>query len=224
MKRLFLKVEGIVQGVGFRPFVYNEALALDLKGWINNNSEGVYIDVEGEEEKLNDFINNLKLKKPSLAKIENIIIQEKELINYKSFDIRESERKDEKITLISPDVATCKDCIEDITNPSNKRYRYPFTNCTNCGPRFSIIKSIPYDRDNTTMKKFKMCRECNEEYTDPVNRRFHAQPNVCKECGPELWIQDFKGIKIETKDVLGWTRKNLRKAKFLLLKALGDFI
>lgn len=223
MKRLFLKVEGIVQGVGFRPFIYNEALALDLKGWINNNSEGVYIDVEGEEKKLNDFINNLKLKKPSLAKIENIIIQEKELINYKSFDIRESERKNEKITLISPDVATCKDCLEDITNPLNKRYKYPFTNCTNCGPRFSIIKAIPYDRDNTTMKKFKMCRECNEEYTDPVNRRFHAQPNVCKECGPELWIQDFKGIKIETKDVLGWTRKKLKEGKIFAIKGLGGF-
>jgi hydrogenase maturation protein HypF len=223
MKRLFIKVEGIVQGVGFRPFVYNQAALFDLKGWINNNTDGVYIDVEGQEENLDKFIHNLKHKKPFLARIENIIIDEKELINYESFEIRASERKNEKITLISPDIAVCEDCIDDITDSSNKRYKYPFTNCTNCGPRFSIIKAIPYDRDNTTMSKFTMCKECNEEYTNPADRRFHAQPNVCKECGPYLWIEDSRGMKVETEDVLGLVRQKLKDGNIFAIKGIGGF-
>jgi hydrogenase maturation protein HypF len=223
MKRLFLKVEGIVQGVGFRPFVYNEAVFFDLKGWINNNSEGVYIDIEGQEEKLNNFIYNLKHKQPSLARIENIIIEEREPANYKGFEIRESARNDKKITLISPDIDDCKECINDIIDSSNKRHKYPFTNCTKCGPRFSIIKAIPYDRDNTTMKKFDMCEDCNKEYTDPDNRRFHAQPNACKECGPDIWIDDSHGIKVETNDVLIWVRQKLKEGKIFAIKGLGGF-
>jgi hydrogenase maturation protein HypF len=223
MKRLFLKVEGIVQGVGFRPFVYKEAVFLNLKGWINNNSEGVYIDVEGQEEKLNNFIYSLKHKQPSLARIENIIIEEKEPANYKDFEIRESGRNDKKITLISPDMAACKQCIKEITDSSNKRYKYPFTNCTNCGPRFSIIKAIPYDRNNTTMKKFDMCEDCHKEYTDSANRRFHAQPNACKDCGPDIWIEDSNGIKIETNEALGWARQKLKEGKVFAIKGLGGF-
>ncbi|WP_035302085.1 carbamoyltransferase HypF [Clostridium sp. DL-VIII] len=223
MKRLFLKVEGIVQGVGFRPFVYKQAISLELKGWINNNSEGVYIDIEGQEDNLNTFINNLKFKKPPLAKIDNIIVNKKELFNYENFEIRESESKKEKLTLISPDIAVCEECIKDINDPSNRRYKYPFTNCTNCGPRFSIIKAIPYDRANTTMKKFVMCRECQEEYIDPVNRRFHAQPNVCKECGPKLWIEDTYGVEIKVDDVLKWTRQKLKEGKIFAIKGLGGF-
>ncbi|WP_066629017.1 carbamoyltransferase HypF [Clostridium magnum] len=223
MKRLFLKIEGIVQGVGFRPFVYNQAVSLNLKGWVNNNSEGVHIDIEGQEEELNSFIYSLKHKHPTLARIESIIIEEKESVNYKTFQIKESKRKDKKITLISPDMATCEECTGDITDPSNKRYRYPFTNCTNCGPRFSIIKSIPYDREKTTMKKFKMCRNCNEEYTDPTDRRFHAQPNACSDCGPHIWIEDCKGVKIEVNDVLEWTRQKLKEGKIFAIKGLGGF-
>lgn len=223
MKRLFLKVEGIVQGVGFRPFVYNQAVILNIKGWINNNSDGVHIDIEGEEDSLNNFIYNLKYKKPYLARIENIFIEEKETVNYKSFEIKKSERNDKKITLISPDIAICEECINDITNPSNKRYKYPFTNCTKCGPRFSIIKSIPYDRHNTTMKKFNMCKDCHKEYTDSANRRFHAQPNACKYCGPHIWIEDSNRIKIETNDVLEWVRKKLKEGKIFAIKGLGGF-
>lgn len=223
MKRLFLKVEGIVQGVGFRPFVYNQAISLNLKGWVNNNSEGVYIDIEGQEGMLNNFIYNLKHKHPPLARIENIIIEEKESTNYNTFEIRKTEKKDKKITLVSPDMATCDECINDITNSSNKRYKYPFTNCTNCGPRFTIIKSIPYDRDKTTMKKFNMCGDCNQEYTDPTNRRFHAQPNACKDCGPHIWLEDSKGIKIEVNDALEWTRQKLKEGKVFAIKGLGGF-
>ncbi|MFT8313039.1 MAG: carbamoyltransferase HypF [Clostridium sp.] len=223
VKRLFLKVEGIVQGVGLRPFVYNEALSLNLKGWINNNSQGVHIDIEGEEEKLKNFIEKLKYKHPPLARIENIIVEERKAVNYNSFEIRESEINNKKITLISPDRAICDECIEDITNPSNKRYRYPFTSCTNCGPRFSIMKSIPYDREKTTMKKFNMCEECNREYTDPTNRRFHAQPNACESCGPHIWIEDSTGKKIEVEDVIHWTRQKLKEGKIFAIKGLGGF-
>lgn len=223
MKRLFLKVEGIVQGVGFRPFVYKYALSLNLKGWINNNSEGVHIDIEGQESRLYDFIDILKHNHPPLARIENIIVEEKEIINYNSFEIRESETKNEKITLISPDMAICKDCIKDISDPLNKRYKYPFTNCTNCGPRFSIIKSIPYDRDNTTMKKFKMCKHCYEEYTNPLNRRFHAQPNGCKDCGPHIWIEDSAGEKLKVEDAIEWTKEKLMEGKIFAIKGLTGF-
>nr|WP_026038384.1 carbamoyltransferase HypF [Clostridium arbusti] len=223
MKRLFLKVEGIVQGVGFRPFVYNEALSFKLKGWINNNSQGVHIDIEGEEEKLNSFIEKLKYKHPPLARIENITVEERKTVNYNSFEIRESEISNKKITLIAPDVAICEECIQDITNPLNKKYMYPFTSCTNCGPRFSIIKSIPYDRDKTTMKKFNMCEECNTEYTDRTNRRFHAEPNACKACGPHIWIEDSNGIKIEVEDVIDWTRQKLKDGKIFAIKGLGGF-
>ncbi|EKQ56754.1 MULTISPECIES: carbamoyltransferase HypF [unclassified Clostridium] len=223
MKRLCLKIEGIVQGVGFRPFVYNTALFFNLKGWINNNSEGVYIDVEGKEDNLNNFIFNLKNKKPVLARIDNIIVHEKEIVNYKCFEIRESERRKEKITLISPDIAMCEECIKDITNPSNRRYKYSFTNCTNCGPRFSIIKSIPYDRAYTTMKKFIMCKDCHNEYTDSGNRRFHAQPNACKKCGPSLWIEDCNRVRIKTSDELGFVRQKLKEGRIFAIKGLGGF-
>ncbi|MDP4145216.1 MAG: carbamoyltransferase HypF [Bacillota bacterium] len=223
MKRFLLKIEGIVQGVGFRPFVYNQAISLSLKGWIKNSSQGVYIDIQGEEENLDRFIYNLEDKHPSLAKIENIIIYEQELADYNGFQIKESEMKGEKITLISPDMAVCEECIKDITTPTNKRYKYPFTNCTNCGPRFSIIKAIPYDRANTTMKKFNMCGDCHKEYSDSSNRRFHAQPNACKECGPHIWIEDCYGTKVGLDDVLGWTRQRLKEGKIFAIKGLGGF-
>ncbi|MBC2582144.1 carbamoyltransferase HypF [Clostridium sp. DJ247] len=223
MKRLFLKVEGIVQGVGFRPFVYNHAVSLNLKGWINNNSEGVHIDIEGKENRLYDFIDILKHNHPPLARIENITVEEKEFINYSCFEIRESERNDEKITFVSPDMAVCKDCIKDISDSLNKRYKYPFTNCTNCGPRFSIIKSIPYDRDNTTMNKFKMCDHCYEEYTNPLNRRFHAQPNACEDCGPHIWIEDSRGYSIEVEDVVQWAKEKLKEGKVFAIKGLTGF-
>ncbi|GIM28092.1 carbamoyltransferase [Clostridium polyendosporum] len=223
MKRVFLKIRGIVQGVGFRPFVYNLAILYNLKGWVNNNSEGVDIDIEGNEDRLNEFISELKYNTPPLAKIENIIIEELELNNYVDFEIRESEKKEKKITLISPDMATCKECIRDISDPLNKRYRYAFTNCTNCGPRFSIIKSIPYDREKTTMKEFTMCGDCKREYIDLTNRRFHAQPNACSDCGPNIWIEDSDGTKIEVDDVIEWTSKKFKDGKIFAIKGLGGF-
>lgn len=222
-KRIFVTVEGIVQGVGFRPFVYNLAEKLCLKGWVNNNSEGVYIDLEGEDSALKNFLNKLKNNPPPLARIEKISYENKEMVNYTSFKIEKSEITESKITLISPDIATCEDCTKDIHDPNNRRYRYPFTNCTNCGPRFSIIKSIPYDRDKTTMKKFKMCEPCHDEYTNPSNRRFHAQPNACDSCGPHVWITDNKGNKLDLDDPIAFTEEKLKQGYIFAIKGLCGF-
>lgn len=233
-KRVFLKIEGIVQGVGFRPFVYNLAESLSLKGFVNNNSEGVYIDIEGPSSKINFFIKKLKKEAPPLSRIDNIIIEEKEITNYEDFSIRASIQDKNKITLISPDIATCEYCKDDILNPQNRRYKYAFTNCTNCGPRFSIIKSIPYDRDKTTMNKFTMCDKCYEEYTNPLNRRFHAQPNACKKCGPKLWVTDSNGNEVQYSGLyhndgsdsyapIRWTHEMLREGKIFAIKGLTGF-
>ncbi|WP_202117392.1 carbamoyltransferase HypF [Clostridium chromiireducens] len=246
IKRLFIKVEGIVQGVGFRPFVYNIAISNNLKGWVNNTSEGVFIDVEGSEENLDEFLNQLEFNPPPLSRIENINITEKSPCNFSNFKIKKSIENLDKITLISPDIGTCKDCRDDILDPNNKRYCYPFTNCTNCGPRYSIIKQIPYDRDKTTMKKFKMCKECEDEYNNPLNRRFHAQPNACHNCGPHIYLTDNKGMDISLTDIIcnqeifndlnsinnkininekmiTWTQKKLKEGFIFAIKGLTGF-
>ena len=222
-KRSLIVVEGIVQGVGFRPFVYNLAKTLGLKGWVNNNSQGVYIDVEGYTEELDKFVKVLKNNPPPLARIEKITIKTDKVLNYCNFEIKESEQRLDKITFISPDIATCSECTEDILNFNNRRRGYSFTNCTNCGPRFSIIKELPYDRSKTTMNKFKMCGDCNSEYLDPANRRFHAQPNACKKCGPEIWIEDSKGNKLDIEDPIKFSQNMLSQGKIFAIKGLGGF-
>lgn len=225
--RNFIKVSGIVQGVGFRPFVYNLAISLNLKGWVNNNSEGVYIDLEGEKENIDSFISKLSSSPPPLARIESIDSCSCELVNYTNFSIKESKRLEESITLISPDIALCEECKNDILDPKNRRFGYAFTNCTNCGPRFSIIKSIPYDRDKTTMKKFKMCSACEEEYKDPTNRRFHAQPNACRECGPNVYLTDNLGkvifSNLSDMEKIKITAMNLLDGKIFGIKGLTGF-
>jgi len=222
-KRSFIVVEGIVQGVGFRPFVYNLAKDFGLKGWVNNNSEGVYIDIEGFQEDIDKFLECLGNNPPPLARIEKINIKAESVLNYSDFEIKESEVSLDKITLISPDIATCSECTEDILNMKNRRWGYAFTNCTNCGPRFSIIKELPYDRDKTTMSEFVMCKQCNSEYLDPTNRRFHAQPNACQECGPELWIENSKGEKLDIEDPINFAQNMLMKGKIFAIKGLGGF-
>ncbi len=204
MKRLFITVKGIVQGVGFRPFVYNAAHKYELCGWVNNNSEGVYIDIEGSADKLNLFINDLKFNPPPLSKIEQVLCETRPLQYFKDFSIKQSESLENSITLISPDISVCQDCLSDIDNREGRRYMYPFTNCTNCGPRFSIIKAIPYDRDKTTMINFNMCEACRKEYTDPADRRFHAQPNACNDCGPHIYIMDNSNNSIVVEDMTAW--------------------
>jgi len=225
IKRIFIKVEGIVQGVGFRPFVYNKAMEYKILGWVNNNSQGVFIDAEGEEGDLNSFLNLIQKNPPPLSKVDSVSCEERQVFGFNTFVIKESEREEGRITLISPDVSTCSDCLNDINDINNRRYGYPFTNCTNCGPRFTIIKSIPYDRDKTTMSKFKMCPECRNEYKDPKSRRFHAQPNACKACGPHLFVVDKYGKSIAhgDKESLDFTRDMLRTGKIFAIKGLGGF-
>lgn len=195
-QRIFITVKGTVQGVGFRPFVYKLALNYNLKGWVNNNSEGVYIDIQGSYNDISNFLYDLEFNSPPLSKITSLSFIEKNLTSYKNFSIKESDTLTNKITFISPDIALCDDCLADISSPKNRRYKYAFTNCTNCGPRFSITKDIPYDRDKTTMNSFIMCTSCNEEYKNPLDRRFHAQPNACSDCGPSIWIEDTLGNKL----------------------------
>ncbi|MBU3146699.1 acylphosphatase [Clostridium sp. CF012] len=218
--RSFIVVEGIVQGVGFRPFVYNLAKTFGLKGWVNNNSEGVYIDVEGFEEDIEKFMQALENNPPPLSRIGKITMKADKVLNYSNFAIKESEQSLDKITLISPDIATCSECVEDILNLYNRRRGYAFTNC---GPRFSIIKELPYDRRKTIMKDFKMCKQCNSEYLDPTNRRFHAQPNACGSCGPELWIEDFKGNRLEIEEPISFAQNMLLEGKIFAIKGLGGF-
>ncbi|MEI2727075.1 MAG: acylphosphatase [Verrucomicrobiota bacterium] len=187
--RLKLAVRGVVQGVGFRPFVHRLATELGLTGWVNNSAQGVFIEVEGRRMALDQFLLRLETEKPPRS-----FIQSKEAIwlaagGYPNFEIRASEPGGAKTALILPDLATCPACRREISDPTNRRHQYPFTNCTHCGPRFSIIEALPYDRANTTMRRFRMCPACQAEYDNPCDRRFHAQPNACPVCGPqlELW-------------------------------------
>ena len=218
-----IKVKGIVQGVGFRPFVYKNAVKNDLRGFVNNTSKGVFIEVEGKEGSIYSFINELKENPPVLSKITEIEILNKEIEGFSEFKIVESREEEEAITLLSPDIAICNDCLKDISNKNNRRYRYAFTNCTNCGPRFSITKKVPYDRSNTTMKVFKMCSECQEEYTNPLNRRFHAQPNGCSKCGPKVFICDEDGSEIKSDDPIETAAFELKKGKIVAIKGIGGF-
>ena len=216
-------VKGIVQGVGFRPFIYKNATKNNLKGFVNNTSKGVFIEVEGYEEDITSFIEEIKHKPPVLSKVTDIKIIDKEIEGYTNFKIIESKEEEEAITLISPDIAICDDCLRDIRDKNNRRYRYAFTNCTNCGPRFSITKKVPYDRGNTTMDVFQMCSECREEYTEPLNRRFHAQPNGCSKCGPRVFICDKEGQEITSKDPIKDIAKEIKNGKIVAIKGIGGF-
>ncbi len=190
-----INISGIVQGVGFRPFIYRLAKENNLNGRVTNTTEGVSIKVGVKNKKeLSVFIDKIKKFKPSPSLIEKIQYRKIPKEDFQDFAITKSIETDEKFQLISPDLATCQKCIEDINNKEDlRRFYYPFTNCTNCGPRFTIIKKMPYDRQYTTMLKFEMCPDCKKEYNDPFDRRFHAQPNACKICGPVLSIIDNTG-------------------------------
>ncbi|MEN8076549.1 carbamoyltransferase HypF [Clostridioides difficile] len=221
--RKLIEVKGIVQGVGFRPFVYNLAIKYKLLGWVNNNGNGVIIDIEGSKENIYKFIENLKNNPPPLANIISIKVLEMNNINYKSFSIKISNNNLKATTYISPDFSICPQCKEEIFDVNNRRYKYPFTNCTNCGPRFSIIKELPYDRQTTTMKEFEMCDKCKEEYSDPINRRFHAQPNACPVCGPKVLILNNVDKEIKCESPLNEVIELLKKGNIFAIKGLGGF-
>jgi hydrogenase maturation protein HypF len=190
-QRVRVRVEGTVQGVGFRPFVYRLASELGLAGWVLNDSRGVLIEAEGEPAALARLLERLHSDAPPLAIVERVSDEALEPSGEPGFRITESEDRGAADAAVSPDVATCEDCLAEVMDPANRRHRYPFTNCTNCGPRFTIVRGVPYDRPLTTMASFEMCASCRAEYEDPLDRRFHAQPNACPDCGPSLGIGGF---------------------------------
>ena len=195
---LDIRVRGIVQGVGFRPFVYRLARRYIINGWVLNDLDGVFIHAEGESKLLDEFVNELHMNPPSAAKITEVELKEVPLQDCTTFEIRESEMDDmHEGTLVSADLATCDDCLRELFDPADRRYRYPFINCTNCGPRFTIIDALPYDRPATSMAAFAMCPDCAREYHDPADRRFHAQPDACFECGPALSFVDLSSDAAE---------------------------
>ncbi len=200
---LELKITGVVQGVGFRPFVYREAKMRQLTGWVLNNVEGVLVHAEGEAEALDQLIIAVSEHAPAAAQVKQIEIAEVPLEGFEAFEIRFSESaSSERATLVSPDLATCDACVQELFDPANRRYHYPFINCTNCGPRFTIMRGLPYDRPSTSMAEFTMCPECQAEYENPGNRRFHAQPDACFECGPHLgWAQAREGESLSVSDI-----------------------
>jgi hydrogenase maturation protein HypF len=219
-----ISVRGVVQGVGFRPFVYQLARRYSLRGWVCNTSEDVRIEVEGENADIEAFLRGLREDAPPLAHIEGIAAEAGPPAGYDKFEIRGSIAEAGKYQLVSPDIATCPDCLREIFDPADRRYRYPFTNCTNCGPRFTIIADIPYDRPNTTMKKFRMCPACRQEYDDPLDRRFHAQPNACPVCGPRLELLDATGGVVGCDDKIASTSDLLKQGKIVAIKGLGGFL
>ena len=189
-----------MQGVGFRPFVYRLAAELGLHGWVINDTEGVFIEVEGAEAALARFLDRLPAETPPRAIVQSLSSTWLPPVGYAQFEIRHSDSTGAKTALILPDVATCPDCLAELLDPDDRRHRYPFTNCTNCGPRFSIIEALPYDRPNTTMRRFTMCPACQAEYDSPLDRRFHAQPNACPVCGPQAGVVRTKDERRTTDD------------------------
>jgi hydrogenase maturation protein HypF len=191
--RLRVVVRGAVQGVGFRPFIYRLATGMGLAGWVNNSAQGVFVEAEGQHDQLQRFLLRIEAEKPPRSYIQSLESTLLDPVGYAGFEVRHSDESGAKTTFVLPDIATCPDCLREIFDPANRRYGYPFTNCTNCGPRFSIIEALPYDRANTTMRRFTMCPECQAEYDNPLDRRFHAQPNACPHCGPQLAFWDAGG-------------------------------
>jgi len=235
-------VRGVVQGVGFRPFIHRLATEHHLTGWVLNSTEGVVIEVEGEQDAVESFLADLPVKRPPLAVIEKIETTFLPPVGYPSFVIEASAQAEGGFVLVSPDICTCPDCQRELFAPTDRRYRYPFTNCTNCGPRFTIIKDIPYDRPLTTMAAFTMCPDCAAEYHDPADRRFHAQPNACPVCGPHVWLEtnstrsnDFSRFQANScpqmttevvttnTEAIAQARRLLAEGHIVAVKGLGGF-
>jgi hydrogenase maturation protein HypF len=222
LKRVRLSLQGLLQGIGFRPFVYQLAHEIGLTGWVQNSPQGVAIEVEGDCEALEEFLQRLQKESPPDTVFQHAKSVYLEPSGYEDFRIKDSENSGDQTTIISPDIATCANCLQEIFDPSNRRYLYPFTNCTHCGPRFSIIESLPYDRQHTSMKRFQMCVACQHEYDNPKDRRFHAQPNACPDCGPQMELRDSVGSSIKL-DVNGKAVDALMGGAILAVKGLGGF-
>jgi len=225
-----IHITGVVQGVGFRPFVYGLARRLGLTGWVKNTSAGVEIEAAGPHEDVDIFVDSLQVEAPPLARIDEVQVQECAYNGFTDFTIIASQPIPDAFQPISPDVSVCQDCLQELFNPNDRRYRYPFINCTNCGPRYTIITDIPYDRPNTTMAGFEMCPQCAAEYGDPNDRRFHAQPTACPECGPSVWLEPSteeatsgEPVLARQEAALRAVRRMLQEGKTVAIKGLGGF-
>src|SRR3989339_1812034 len=223
LKRVQISANGVVQGVWFRPYIYNLAAKLSLSGFVQNNTSGIFIDVEGCDNAVNEFLACLVKSPPPHAIIEDLQYTSLPPKGCKDFIIEESAIKENNATMICADIATCHDCLKELFDLGDRRYRYPFINCTNCGPRFTIVKDIPYDRINTTMSDFHMCHDCSSEYYDPKNRRFHAQPNACSSCGPQLKLLNNEGFAVQTQDPISTVCTLLQDGKIVAVKGLGGY-
>ncbi|MBT2689537.1 carbamoyltransferase HypF [Bacillus sp. ISL-47] len=224
LRAVKIKVTGKVQGVGFRPFIYSLSKKYKIKGTVQNNLDGVLIHAEGSDDLVTALIDHIQTSPPYLAKVSEVIVTENQPSNYLEFTIIPSKRTGCHTPLIPADAAICKDCLFDIKNPDNRRYRYPFTNCTQCGPRYTIIRDLPYDRPQTSMNEFQMCPSCQEEYEDPLNRRHHAQPICCPKCGPALTLyQSKKKPEITTQNSIQEAARLLSAGKILAIKGIGGY-
>lgn len=222
--RIRAVVSGAVQGVGFRPFVYRVATDLGLAGWVSNTAQGVVLEVEGPGQAVECFLQRLESQPPPRAVIRSVQPSPAEPLGETVFEIRQSEGGGAKSALVLPDIALCADCAAEVFDPENRRFRYPFTNCTNCGPRYSILERLPYDRPNTTMRGFTMCEECRAEYEDPTDRRFHAQPNACPACGPSLELWNARGRCIATHEAaIEGAVRAIHRGHTVAVKGLGGF-
>jgi hydrogenase maturation protein HypF len=225
-RRARVRVFGTVQGVGFRPYVYRLAGEFDLSGFVLNDSCGVVLEVEGADAAVASFLASLALDAPRLAAVERLEVTERELTGARGFEIRDSDRAGVAEAQVTPDSATCEQCLAEVFDPSDRRHRYPFTNCTNCGPRFTIIREVPYDRPATTMAAFEMCDLCQAEYDDPSDRRFHAQPNACPVCGPQVALLDRDGVGVSDAgavDLIDAAALALRSGAIVAVKGIGGF-
>jgi hydrogenase maturation protein HypF len=225
-RRVRVRVTGTVQGVGFRPYVFRLATELELGGYVLNDELGVLLEVEGAPGRVDDFLARLSDDAPPLAAVEELATEDAPATGDRQFRIVESERSGDPEALVSPDAATCSECLAELMDPADRRYRYPFINCTNCGPRFTIVRGVPYDRPLTTMAGFEMCAECRSEYEDPGNRRFHAQPNACPACGPRVRLTDAGGRDVVDqpgRDPIEAAAAQIASGKVLAIKGLGGF-
>jgi hydrogenase maturation protein HypF len=218
-----VRVRGQVQGVGFRPFVYRLATALGLGGWVRNDAAGVEIDVQGDPACVQEFLLRLEREAPALARVDVVDCQPRPCKQYASTFLIQASHPGQVLTSVTPDAAVCPDCLGEMFDPGNQRYRYPFINCTNCGPRYTITSALPYDRPNTSMAGFRMCNDCQTEYEVPGDRRFHAQPNACTVCGPGIRYHDAQGLELTVRDVIERAVVGLEAGAILAIKGLGGF-
>jgi hydrogenase maturation protein HypF len=223
VRRVSARVDGTVQGVGYRPFVYRLAAELGIAGWVLNDQRGVLVEAEGSPEAVAAFVERLQSDAPPLAAVSGVSVEDVPATGEAGFEIVASERGGAATAPVTPDSATCDECLAELADPADRRYRYPFLNCTNCGPRFTIVRGIPYDRPLTTMADFQMCADCQAEYDDPLDRRFHAQPNACPVCGPQVRLLERGGGRVEAADAVRAAADDLLAGKVLAVKGLGGY-